>query len=530
MAETSKSDKGSDTGHAAAATGFVAGAAGCSTFCGPVRIEPWVAAMQPPAKLRKLHDPRSAQIFLDRLLALLAHPVEIDQDQGTRRVHVVGSGVFEIAPDGTISVSAWRYAHGRAPWLEPLRDDKVVLDGCPHAWVWLRLLVDGFVAGLRRPHYPAAARAVSGYSAWLAERFRRRLARTADLRAMRGAVRAALALEPWAMSIARRAKASRSTLRVHTYNAVLRQRAPLRELDREAPDLAPLYVLVADASEFPDSGEPAWRLKTFLAAEGVSARLWRALTGRQRLRFGPFLDFYTGATCDAALDFLRVLDLLGTRALPPAWFLWTLMSHHGAPHAPRDAYASRIDDSRAAWARLAGLVERAADPAARARYRATFHDIASWITEPEFDTPDAVLRRLGWEGFVRRAGAWSAIRRLALAGDRWSTPVDRIVLGEFEVVALASGLDLWTEATTMRHCVDKYTARCAAGTLLVCSIRKARASRPAATVAFRRTPSHWSLDAIAGFANTHASPEAKDVAFAVQSTLNEQAASGTGRP
>ena len=99
-------------------------------------------------------------------------------------------------------------------------------------------------------------------------------------------------------------------------------------------------------------------------------------------------------------------------------------------------------------------------------------------------------------------------------------------MGALEVVALASAFELFKESWCMHHCADKFADRCAKGSLLIVSIRKAGRTRPLATAALRRDDGAWSLEAITGFANALAPDEAVRAASEALERLNELAAAG----
>jgi len=488
----------------------------------PVAVAPWIARTKPPPWAGACHsDLEVVQFFWERFRELVRDPVLIDDSLGVRRVQVLGAGVFEFAPDGRVSATAWRFAFCEVPRRGAMRDEDVVLDPGPLGRHWLRAAVHGLAAEIPHPLSLNVKRQIARYADWTYERFRSKLTQ-AELRAMREAIRAALPLDPWAVSVARRAQLEGPPLRAHTYNAVLEHREAVRKLEREAPNLIPLYLLFAGTDGFPPSGEPTRQLKTLFVSEGLSQRLWRALANAEARLAKDFLVFYRGEPRHAVLDFLRVLDMLGTRTVPAKRFLWTLMAHHGTPGKPRGAYAPKVRTARAAWRRLAQLAEEASDPAARGRREATFHEIASWLTSPEFGTPDDVVRRLGWDGFARRAAEWAETRRRSLSGTSWPTPFDCLTFDNFAVVALASGLDLWNESVAMRHCVDKFADRCAAGELLACSIRRVGVARPVATAAFVSARNAWQIQEVAGFANGLASAEVDRVVRSAGAWLNSR--------
>lgn len=485
-----------------------------------VPVEPWISRTKPPPRAGACHqDLELIQFFWERFRALVRDPVVIDDSLGVRRVQVLGAGVFDFAPDGQVSVSAWRFAFCTTPRREAMPDEEVVLDPGPLAWHWLNAAVHGLAAEIPHPLSLNVKRQIARYADWMYERFSSRLTR-AGMRATREAIFAALPLDPWAVSAARRAQFRNAPLRASVYNAVLRHREAVEKLEREAPNLIPLYVLFADAEGFPSPGEPGWQIKAFLASHGLSQRLWRALAKARVRLLKDFLVFYRDRTLETVLDFLRVLDMLGTRTVPASGFLWTLMANHGTPDKPRGAYAPLVGTARTAWRRLAQLAEEAPDSAARSHHDATFHDIASWLTSGECATPAGVLRRLDWHGFVRRAEAWKTTCERTLASTSWPTPFDRLAFGDLEVVALASGLDLWNEATAMRHCVDKFADGCGAGALLACSIRRTGMSRPVATAVFVTAGGVWVVYGVAGFANATASAEAEGIARKVAEALN----------
>ena len=487
-----------------------------------VPIEPWISQTKPPPRAGGCHtDLELIQFFWERFRDLVRDPVVIDDSLGVRRVQVLGAGVFDFAPDGRVSVSAWRFAFCTAPRREAMHDENVVLDSGPLARHWLRAAVHGLAAEIPHPLSLNVKRQIARYADWTYKRFRSKLTH-AELRAMREAIRAVLPLDPWAVSAARRAQLRTAPLRANVYNAVLRSREAVEKLEREAPNLIPLYLLFAGEDGFPTSGEPTWQLKTFLVSRGISQRLWRALAKARARLVKDFLVFYRDRTHETVLDFLHVLDLLGTRSVPAKGFLWTLMTHHGTPDKPKGSYAPVVGSARAAWSRLAQLAEDAPDKDARKRHDETFHDIASWLTSAECATPARVLRRLDWDGFVRRTDEWKALREKALASTCWSTPFDRLTFGDLEVVALKSGLDLWKEATAMRHCVDKFVDQCAAGTMLACSIRRAGVARPVATAAFVVAGGVWSVYGVVGFANATASAEAECIARKSGEGLNSR--------
>ena len=490
-------------------------------------IDPPVAGWQPPAELAHLHHPAFVQDFWQRLLHRVEHPVEIDQSLGVRRLQVLGTGVFEFAPDGRIATSIWRCPLGAPPERVAIAPDRITVDGVPFRWHWLdEVIFEGFVVEYLDAFGDEARPGLDAYARWLFARLRRALVRHTDLRTMRRTIREALAIDPWVLAVARRAELSALATRAGTVNRVIEHREAVEKLDHEAPNLIPLYLTLARDDWARDPAEATQRLRSYLASLGYSPRLWRALTKAKGRLLRDFLVFYRSDPRESTLDFLRVLDLLGTRSIPPRWFLWTLMQQHGSPGSPPRAYFARVDDLRAAWRRLAHLVESECSDEQRWWQEGTFHLIASWLASGEKAVGPEVHRRLDWEGYFRRAREWRAWRRARMFHrTAWATPFCRLWVGALEVVALPSAFELWKEAWWMHHCADKFADRCAKRGLLIVSIRKAGRTRPLATAALRRDDSAWSLEAITGFANALAPDEAVRAAFEVLDRLNEQDAS-----
>ncbi|MDH5265467.1 MAG: PcfJ domain-containing protein [Betaproteobacteria bacterium] len=489
-------------------------------------IDAPVAGWQPPAEFAHLHDPAFVQDFWRRLLHRVEHPVEVDRSLGVRRVQVLGGCLFEFGPAGCVSTSMWRCPPGGPPQRVPVPPDRIAIDGVPFRWHWLdEVIYEGFVAEHLDACGSAKLPGLDAYERWLFARLRRALIGHADLRAMRRRVREALAIDPWVLAVARRAELGGQPTRAGTVNRVIEHREAVEKLDREAPNLIPLYLTLSRDDWARDAAEPTQQLRSYLGSLGYSPRLWRALTRAKGRLLRDFLVFYRGDPRDSTLDFLRVLDLLGTRNVPSRSFLWTLMQQHGSPARPPSAYFARVDDLRTAWRRLAHLVETAQDGEQRERREGTFHLIASWLASGDKPVGPEVHRRLDWEGYFRRAREWQAWRRARMVHRAaWTTPFRRTYVGALEVLALTSAFELWKEAWSMRHCADKFADRCAAGGLLVVSIRKAGRTRPLATAALRQGAGTWTLEAVTGFANTRPAEEAVNAAIEVLARLSDRAA------
>lgn len=82
----------------------------------------------------------------------------------------------------------------------------------------------------------------------------------------------------------------------------------------------------------------------------------------------------------------------------------------------------------------------------------------------------------------------------------------------------------------MHHCADGLADRCARGSLLIVSIRKAGRTRPHSTAALCRDGGWWSLEAITGFANKPPVEEAVHATVELLAELNGRSATVAETP
>ena len=224
-----------------------------------------VPSWRPPKHLLQFHRPVLVASLWQRLMTAVREPVRIwSADDDGRIVEVLCTARVRRHRDGTLSVQLRDLGdEGFLQWVDAL-DDKVMLTGMPVGFMWLDLLRKAalveIVQNARRLGIPRTGDVAGAYAHELFEHFRRRLLRHADLPEMRRKVAAALELDLDAVRIARRLLSvptpPYSGIRLAEYNTALRHKSALIKLEREMPQLVPLYAAVAGRDGFSCASRP----------------------------------------------------------------------------------------------------------------------------------------------------------------------------------------------------------------------------------------------------------------------------------
>ena len=484
-------------------TSLVRGTDPAEGLAGAREDEPAPVIGAVPACWRELLDTRHLNDFYARILDCVRAPVEIEARPGLRRVSVLGQAVFEFDRNGFAQVYLWTWRDSEfACFAQPA--EQISIGGTPHGWTWLELFRRGFVAELawRLQREPDELQACSR---WLFGRFRSRLAAECNLRHMREQIATALALDPLAVQVARRIRLVCQRPRVTTlreYNHAITHLPAYRKLQKEAPNLVPLYAAHAEFVSI-EPGEPAQQLKHHLMqAYGLRPATWALAHGTKPRWLYMIEDFHKGSTANATADLLLIVQALGCRRMPPRWFLWDVLQVFGHPARRLTDYFSSWEPRIRALRRLGTLLDDA-DEARLAAMRAGFYEVLAWIVDD-----DAHLRRgisrAGWKWFVRHAAAWRVQqeKEAASAPVHWPVPFEAIRDGQYTVAVLANNRELLDEARAMSHCVDRYSWRCAKGRHLILSIRSDTRERPLATASLQWDRGRWHVALVTGAANS----------------------------
>jgi len=174
-------------------------------------------------------------------------------------------------------------------------------------------------------------------------------------------------------------------IRLADYNHALARQLILA---REAPQLIPLYALLAEHMPFGDGASAD--MKVFLHQRGLGAAVWRLLcrVGTQWINeFLPYFDQKRQSLADCAIEILQMATFFGTQGLPPSEMLHALIQLGGNPNGPSVNFVKRVDDQMALCKRLGVLMARADATTMdeiKAQAMAIFHGVA--ITPSRFQT------------------------------------------------------------------------------------------------------------------------------------------------
>ena len=312
---------------------------------------------------------------------------------------------------------------------------------------------------------------------------------------------------------------SRGLIPRPTTNAAIE--TALSSLGAEAPSLVPVFDALCDAPDFPQHGQPAERLKSFLRNRGLSERAWRMIAHSDGRLLEPLQRFYCGPIETAALEQLRLLDLLQLNQQPPAWFIDQLIAAWGDPDNLWHSYVDEIGPAIENWRHVAALISRMRETA----QTLDEFDLVRWFVKSQgwALVLDKMQRRAGWKWLVRSAQRWEEHRRRLLQADPrpWPVPFDSIAIGEWEFVALSNELELLDEARAMHHCADTYGPQCRCGGYQLVSMR--REGLRIATVEIRKRSGVWYLLQAKGIGNSRVCAEVLEAVtgFVDQLPVNE---------
>jgi hypothetical protein len=484
----------------------------------------------PPARFNPVHSQSLLNAWYNKLQNCLADPIQVEQRQGHRRVQILGCLVYDFSPDGQVKAYVWHFDdQDDRIQLAPLFDQSVALQGTPEGLLWMERFQLGASTALQRRH-PGKATLCQAYVQWAQKQLTTSCWEPEDQERVRYQAAVALDLDPWVMKIAAQVQITSQPeplLGVNLYNHVLTHRAGFEILLKEAPGLIALYALmVGEVDSVTDCLEVTHVMRLILRLEGVQTGTWRLLcrVGTDWMReFLAYYDFERDYPCDIAVDIPRLAQAFGTQQLVPPWLLHALMQLGGNPDSPNTRYTKRLDDLFPLCKRLGHLIDQL-DEKSLARLQEHAHALFNWASDHLGELPEAYLRRASLGGLIRRVELQAVQDGLALQGaDSWHVPYHlRLKSTQVDAVILDSPLAIWQEGQAMRHCADNWIDPCAKGDYLMVSLRHQDKNRPLATVTFDLRGDTVRLHKIAGFANTLASPEARDFAQQCQRQLQVQ--------
>jgi hypothetical protein len=272
-----------------------------------------------------------------------------------------------------------------------------------------------------------------------------------------------------------------------------------------------MFPLLARWLTLPDAGvhgsaEPSARFKQACISCGVKPAQWSLLAAPGsplmsiwKIFIREFLGRRYGYPAE---DFLGVIALLKpTREIDPD--VWrVILSMVGTRVSAPESYADQLAPVCDTLQHIIRLLEAGKAPQNRDQRIAELHKICAWVAARKVRQVSRQQRRQGWACLVRSARTYAEQRKRALGLDslEWSVPLHPVTVGDYTVVPLTCGRDLWEESIDMRHCADLYGERCKSGTTLLFSVRDAHGHRRA-TLGLVQREGDWTLAQAVGRAN-----------------------------
>lgn len=329
-----------------------------------------------------------------------------------------------------------------------------------------------------------------------------RWAADGSLRRLRDQVVRSLALDATAMRLAREI-ACRPTdadsLSTRDYNRALVDARHLLLLEREAPNLLPLFPeLIAQGKCV---GEPKQAIRRAFIERFGGPRHWRRFVKLPAETLGWAAATAPGLYDQPLLELAALIAHLDSPALLPQSWLQARLDACGG-----ESLCGVVGEGASLWAARAHLLAWvSAGVDARERMLVELHIVQGWIEERKPDPPPAAR---AWSWWVRQAEPWDRARRATAQAasplEARNTPAPT-VSEEVELRPLVTALDLYQEARAMAHCLDRWRDDVADGVALAWSVRsRADGQRIATAGISSRTV--WILD-VRGYANRTVPPE-----------------------
>lgn len=357
----------------------------------------------------------------------------------------------------------------------------------------------------------------------LAGRLRRATLSAVDWKRLRHAVRAALALDPEVLDLARHSRVNahyRAVTDTH-YNRVVTHLADYRQVRADNPNLLWLLALAqAENIDLPRGGERLARLRAKILSDfSLPPSAWRHLANGRRRDFRLVLDWLgphaqPNGRWYELREWLRVLVAL-ERQRPVPFPVQRLFLH--------DAY--RVDSGRHSLlfrgaampiATLRAVLGEAEAQLARGTLR-TFAeddlpDVLAWLGDAE-PPLDEGQQKAGWPYLLRHARDWKHDRALRENADRqsWVSMIREHSADGLTVRPITDVWQLHREALGMRNCTNVYLADCMAGTVRLFAVLNV-SGKQVGTVGLTRQGRQWKVLDVRGFANAAPQPAVRSLA------------------
>jgi hypothetical protein len=511
-----------------------------------------------PATLAAYHHPGLVGSLLQRVLAAVREPARAVHHEGRPAWRVAGISLLQFDASGDVRGWLWRPVNGRLA-LVPIPERHLTLHPCPAGTYWLEAIVRAAELEIYDVMRPESAprpsvdgeaqdaqaddddvdEGLEAYLVWLFRHLRMHLRRHADLRLMRRRVADALALDATTLRLARTLQPTvpfnERTVKAVGWNLAVRHRAALCQVQRDLPQVLPLYgaLLAADILPAHTPQGALQAIKRHLATYDIHPATWRLLTRSSvRLLLGV-RTCYGGQSAKAMINHLRTLQLFGLRDEPAPELIASIWARDGHTNCRWPDYTKEVGAFAAIYghvARCYGAVKAGTPGAELPRLRETMHQVIDWARETQGIRLGKNERRAGWRWLVRTAEAWRADQLfLQEHDDSWDVPAPK-ELGDCRLVMLRSRYEIREEGLAMHHCAADYGGDCVLGSGAMVSIREVKTGRRLATALYCRyisaeeeldDPGTWLLFQVRGPLNAVPSPGLKALAKQAESWVAE---------
>ena len=495
----------------------------------PSDVGRWARALPVPAALAAagLAAPLRGAVspLWDAWLARFRQGLRIEREGADRVVVHCDTMRYRVTSLGKI--------HAFIPTLDGRYEPCQVEIGNPFfSWGWARILAEREPAALAPLRQSILVRRLAGLLPagvrpaeierqcidWLLDVVQGLARRAIDGQRMRRLLREALAPEPQLLLAARRARpAFARDIDVGSawWNLCVEHAGPLKELQRIAPGLLPLYGLHMHDGTINRFRLDMRDLRKPLQALGLKPADWKRLLAR---RARPVWQMHQdrvirsrGALLAFLVDWTRVhRGLPGGLWMPRA--MWEPLARtYVGPEADHALPPIRWPGTPAAT-REAIIRYREAQAAGRGNdfIEHEWGRVVRWAGNYDGNGDRAPVRR--WSTARRLAAAHERTVAARLAGDRWQAPLATFEGRKLLAVAVTTGEALAEEAIVMRHCADRFAFQCANGSLAIYSIRCRQTGRRLATASIELSARGARLAEISRSLNREAS--AAEKAFA----------------
>lgn len=481
-----------------------------------------------PWRYRPLQHPALLAELDQRFQKLLQHPTEIEfHEHGHRRVQVLGTTIYNIAPDGIITCALWGVDLTGQLTLDVQSNNCVSAEHTPYDDSWFDGFREGLYVRLARNHGHHHHELLVHYIDWVQERVMKRYWTTDAAALVRAQVASALALDETRLARARaiyRLHDQRRVLLCDYNRALIRAEVDDRLL-AEMPQLALLHSLLAPALN--NRAERAQAMRNYLLKRGISRGMWVLLhkEGCDWLR--EYLPYYRQnvSTVAAAVDILRMVQAFGTHTLAEPTLVHGLMALGGHPNNPRRTadFAEKLADLLTLASRV-GQLYRSSSPATQSLLKEWVHDIFNWADQGWARVYRDRRAFLKVSGLIRLVMENWEVEELKLRSmPAWELPWTLTSnLDGLECRILQTALEVWQEGRRMHHCAADRIDACAKMRYLVASIRRMDNGKGVATVGFCRSKNGFAFEMVSGPANQLVSPEVRAMALDCERQLNEQ--------